>query len=221
MLWEAAWKFLENIGTLMHPFCVVPLLRHGLVAWECNLLVKSGGSYIIMYSRSLSAPSFAAEFPPDAPKFNQCTLRVRLINLITINMNFFPCSVKPSTLTDSGSIQDRICVLIPERSVRQKNRIDNLFRNCLFLITVWRMWEKTRPFFGFACRDPANMPAGMKTVFGRGSNRYGWSGKPIEFRQDVVHLLTIGLGNSVRGYLIRRWIKFMSNFGGKLCVIVA
>ena len=37
----------------------------------------------IMYSRNLSAPAFAADFPPDAPKFNQRTLHVRLINLCT------------------------------------------------------------------------------------------------------------------------------------------
>ena len=36
-----------------------------------------------MYSRNLSAPAFAADFPPDAPKFNQRTLHVRLINLCT------------------------------------------------------------------------------------------------------------------------------------------
>ena len=34
-----------------------------------------------MYARSLFAPAFAADFPPDVPKFNQRTLRVRLINL--------------------------------------------------------------------------------------------------------------------------------------------
>ena len=39
--------------------------------------------YIEMYSRNLSAPAFAADFPPDAPKFNQRTLHVRLINLCT------------------------------------------------------------------------------------------------------------------------------------------
>ena len=37
----------------------------------------------MMYSRNLSAPAFAADFPPEAPKFNQRTFHVRLINLYT------------------------------------------------------------------------------------------------------------------------------------------
>ena len=37
----------------------------------------------MMYSRNLSAPAFAADFPPEAPKFNQRTFHVRLINLCT------------------------------------------------------------------------------------------------------------------------------------------
>ena len=37
----------------------------------------------MMYSRNLSAPAFAADFLPEAPKFNQRTFHVRLINLCT------------------------------------------------------------------------------------------------------------------------------------------
>ena len=46
-------------------------------------LCRAANRTISMYSRNLSAPAFAADFPPDAPKFNQRTLHVRLINLCT------------------------------------------------------------------------------------------------------------------------------------------
>ena len=41
-----------------------------------------------MYSRSLSALAFTADFLPAAPKFHQRTFRVRLKNLCTTDEKF-------------------------------------------------------------------------------------------------------------------------------------
>ncbi len=40
-----------------------------------------------MYSRSLSALAFVADFPPAAPEFHQRTYRVRLRNLAQLTKN--------------------------------------------------------------------------------------------------------------------------------------
>lgn len=40
-----------------------------------------------MYSRDLAALAFAADFPPDTPKFNQRTLDVRLTNCVHLTKN--------------------------------------------------------------------------------------------------------------------------------------